>query len=121
MAGNDVSAFEAVFQKHFADIYGYVAFRLAPRIEDARDLTQYDGKKFRPVPRFAIHLRFAYRTNVPCRYGCRLVLKVIGYLSSRDRTKPLQRRGFPAKSHPAFQAGDENVLRQIPGVFDPRG
>ena len=40
MAGNDVSAFEAVFQKHFADIYGYVAFRLAPRIEDARDLTQ---------------------------------------------------------------------------------
>ncbi len=40
MAGNDVTAFEAVCKKHVADVYGYVAFRLAPRIEDAQDLTQ---------------------------------------------------------------------------------
>jgi RNA polymerase sigma-70 factor (ECF subfamily) len=40
MAGKDGKDFEAVFEKHFADIYGYLAFRLAPRIEDARDLTQ---------------------------------------------------------------------------------
>lgn len=40
MAGKDGMDFEAVFEKHFADIYGYLAFRLAPRIEDARDLTQ---------------------------------------------------------------------------------
>ncbi|MBN1943377.1 MAG: sigma-70 family RNA polymerase sigma factor [Phycisphaerae bacterium] len=40
MAREDVADFNAVFETHFADIYGYLAFRLAPRIEDARDLTQ---------------------------------------------------------------------------------
>ena len=40
MAGEPGQSFEAVFQKHFKDVYGYVAFRLAPQVDDAQDLTQ---------------------------------------------------------------------------------
>ncbi len=36
---NDRS-FEAVFDEHFEDIYKYIAFRLAPKLADAQDLTQ---------------------------------------------------------------------------------
>ncbi len=32
--------FEAVFDNHFEDIYKYIAFRLAPKLADAQDLTQ---------------------------------------------------------------------------------
>ncbi len=31
---------EAVFDRHFDDVYGYVAYRLAPDLEAARDVTQ---------------------------------------------------------------------------------
>jgi RNA polymerase sigma-70 factor, ECF subfamily len=34
------SDFEKVFKEHFDDIYGYVAFRLTPDREGARDVTQ---------------------------------------------------------------------------------
>ena len=31
---------EAIFDRHFDDVYGYVAYRLAPDLEAARDVTQ---------------------------------------------------------------------------------
>ena len=40
MAREPDTGFELVFRRHFRDIYGYVAFRLAPQIDDAQDLTQ---------------------------------------------------------------------------------
>lgn len=40
MADQSRAGFEAVFESHFKDVYGYVAFRVAPRLDDARDLTQ---------------------------------------------------------------------------------
>jgi RNA polymerase sigma-70 factor, ECF subfamily len=36
----DRRAFEEVVEEHFDDVYGYVAFRLAPNREAAKDLTQ---------------------------------------------------------------------------------
>ncbi|HUU59406.1 MAG TPA: sigma-70 family RNA polymerase sigma factor [Phycisphaerae bacterium] len=40
MAGTYGTSFEAVFREHLTAIYGYVAFRLAPRTDDAQDITQ---------------------------------------------------------------------------------
>jgi len=40
MSGDSTVSFEAVFRQHFADIYGYVAFRLSPQVQDAQDMTQ---------------------------------------------------------------------------------
>jgi RNA polymerase sigma-70 factor, ECF subfamily len=40
MPGQSGIGFEVIFNKHFADIYGYVAFRLAPDTHAAQDLTQ---------------------------------------------------------------------------------
>lgn len=40
MAEESKRSFEAIFEEHFKDIYGYVAFRLAPEVHDAQDLTQ---------------------------------------------------------------------------------
>jgi len=36
----DTPRFEQLFDRHFEEIYGYVAFRLAPDIDGARDVTQ---------------------------------------------------------------------------------
>ena len=40
MTGEYRTSFEVVFREHFSDIYGYVAFRLAPQAADAQDITQ---------------------------------------------------------------------------------
>lgn len=40
MPGDREISFAAVFKKHLRDVYGYVAFRLAPQMEDVQDITQ---------------------------------------------------------------------------------
>lgn len=40
MAETNDRGFQAVFDEHFDDIYKYIAFRLAPKLADAQDLTQ---------------------------------------------------------------------------------
>ncbi len=40
MTDRDLGDFAAVFESHFDQVYGYVAYRLAPNIEAAADITQ---------------------------------------------------------------------------------
>ena len=40
MTGQGSTGFEVIFNDHFSDIYGYVAFRVAPDLHAAQDLTQ---------------------------------------------------------------------------------
>lgn len=40
MAGKYGTSYGAIFEEHFSGIYGYVAFRLTPQVQDAQDLTQ---------------------------------------------------------------------------------
>jgi len=40
MPSESLNSFKAVFERHFDEVYGYVAYRVAPDLEEARDLTQ---------------------------------------------------------------------------------
>jgi RNA polymerase sigma-70 factor (ECF subfamily) len=40
MSEGSLNSFEAAFESHFEQVYGYVAYRLAPALDDANDLTQ---------------------------------------------------------------------------------
>jgi len=40
MPSRDDDTFQAAFERHFEEIYGYLAFRLAPNLDAAQDLAQ---------------------------------------------------------------------------------
>ena len=40
MTGQSGTLFEEIFKEHLANVYGYVAFRVAPNLHAAQDLTQ---------------------------------------------------------------------------------
>jgi RNA polymerase sigma-70 factor (ECF subfamily) len=40
MHSENLNSFKAVFERHFDEVYGYIAYRVAPDSEEARDLTQ---------------------------------------------------------------------------------
>jgi len=40
MPSQNLNSFKAVFERHFDEVYGYVAYRVAPDLEEAKDLTQ---------------------------------------------------------------------------------